>query len=98
MTNVVDSLIPSELFKHKIKVASGLDLQSSLDGALDEMRRRVNGFGGVIGVDHRGDAGVAFSTERMPWVIARCGDALKWGIEPGQLEVIKAQPLDGTGP
>ena len=77
----------------KIKVSSGSDLQSSLDGALDEMRRRVNGFGGVIGVDHRGDAGVAFSTERMPWVIARRGEAIRWGIEPGQLEVI-----DESGP
>ena len=89
MTN----LFPSEPFKQKIKVSSGSDLQSSLDGALDEMRRRVNGFGGVIGVDHRGDAGVAFSTERMPWVIARRGEAIRWGIEPGQLEVI-----DESGP
>lgn len=71
------------------KVSSGSDLQSSLDAALDEMRRRVNGFGGVIGVDHRGDGAVAFTTERMPWVIAKYPMDVKWGIEPGQVESLK---------
>jgi len=71
------------------KVSTGADLQSALDASLDDMRRRVNGFGGVIGVDHRGDAAVSFSTERMPWVMARHGQDVKWGIEPGQTELIK---------
>ena len=81
----------SSYFTHqKIpKVSTGADLQSALDMSLDEMRRRVNGFGGLIGVDYRGDAAVSFSTERMPWVIARQGEDVRWGIEPGQTEVIK---------
>ena len=56
--------------------------------ALEEMRKRVNGFGGAIAVDHSGAAGIAFTTARMPWVVARRGDQVKWGIEPGQSEEI----------
>ena len=71
-----------------IKVMSGAGLQSALESSLAEMRRRLNGFGGLIGVDRRGDAAIAFTTERMPWVVAKEGEEVKWGIEPGQLEAM----------
>lgn len=43
-------------------------MQEAVEGSLELMKKRVNGFGGVIAVGSRKqDIGIAFNTKGMPW-------------------------------
>lgn len=43
-------------------------MQEAVEGSLELMKERVNGFGGVIAVGSRSqDIGIAFNTKGMPW-------------------------------
>lgn len=60
----------------------GLEPQAAGKEALDFMSKRVGGHGGVIILNKHGDVGYSFTTERMPWALAKQGRLLS-GINPG---------------
>ena len=47
--------------------------------AIDEMERRVDGRGGLILVDRRGQPAFARNTETMSWALARLGEETRSG-------------------
>lgn len=61
-------------------VRSGLDPQQAARESLDEMRRRLNGHGGMILLAPDGRIGIAHSTPRMAWGI-RSQKGEECGIE-----------------
>ncbi|KAK3262396.1 hypothetical protein CYMTET_28746 [Cymbomonas tetramitiformis] len=56
--------------------------QRSVEQGLEYMKTRVNGYGGVIGVDGQGRVGMAHTTKRMAWAKAeqRHGGAISAGL------------------
>ena len=52
-------------------VADGLSTQKACEAALNILRERVNGQGGLISVDARGRIGVAYNTLAMPHAFTR---------------------------
>ncbi len=51
-------------------VASGLSAQKACEAAIAVLEERVNGYGGMIAVDARGQVGLSFNTEAMPYAYA----------------------------
>jgi beta-aspartyl-peptidase (threonine type) len=51
-------------------VANGLSAQAACEAALRVLAERVNGTGGLIAIDGRGQVGVAYSTVAMPHAYA----------------------------
>ena len=47
-------------------VANGMSAQEACDAAIKLLTERVNGEGGLISVDAKGEVGIAFNTEAMP--------------------------------
>ncbi|XP_038071522.1 isoaspartyl peptidase/L-asparaginase-like [Patiria miniata] len=62
---------------------NGHSAQQAAEEALSYMSTRVNGAGGTIALDRTGNAGIAFTTERMPWAWVGSG-SLHYGINPGE--------------
>jgi beta-aspartyl-peptidase (threonine type) len=62
------------------RVAYGIDPQQAVVEALDRMKRRLNGHGGLILIDPQGRIGIAHNTPRMAWGI-RTLDFEDYGIE-----------------
>jgi beta-aspartyl-peptidase (threonine type) len=60
-------------------VASGLSAQKACEAALALLEERVNGFGGVIAVDARGQVGLTYNTEAMPYAYAIDGQSIIMG-------------------
>lgn len=52
-------------------VGNGLSAQAACDAAIHMLGERVNGSGGLIAVDARGQVGVAYNTNAMPYAYAR---------------------------
>ena len=44
----------------------------------------VNGYGGVIAIDRKGNLGKAFNTEKMVWACVKA-NTLQYGIEPEEV-------------
>jgi beta-aspartyl-peptidase (threonine type) len=51
------------------RVAEGMTPQDAANAAIERLGRRVDGRGGLILLDRRGNPGVAFNAERMAWGI-----------------------------
>lgn len=64
-------------------VQQGASAQEASDEAVEHMKERVRGAGGLVTVDAAGRVGVSFSSERMTWAYAKDGD-LHSGILPGE--------------
>ncbi|MEN8171622.1 MAG: isoaspartyl peptidase/L-asparaginase [Chloroflexota bacterium] len=47
-------------------INSGLSAQEACDSAIRLLEDRVQGHGGLISIDHRGQIGIAFNTHHMP--------------------------------
>ncbi|MBD3190089.1 MAG: peptidase T [Candidatus Heimdallarchaeota archaeon] len=45
----------------------GLAIQEATRKGLEYMKKRVNGFGGVIAIDYKGNIGYHFTTKHMAW-------------------------------
>ena len=63
-------------------VEQGSSAQEAVTEALELMRRKVGGEGGVISVDKFGQLGIQWNSEVMGWAWGR-GDFLHYGIERG---------------
>uniref|UniRef100_A0ACB8GEI8 Isoaspartyl peptidase/L-asparaginase n=2 Tax=Sphaerodactylus townsendi TaxID=933632 RepID=A0ACB8GEI8_9SAUR len=61
----------------------GKSPQDAADIALDFMKTRVGGLGGVIVISHSGDWAARFSTKEMAWATVK-DDLLQCGIHPGE--------------
>jgi beta-aspartyl-peptidase (threonine type) len=59
----------------------GVNVQKAAEKALDYMKDRVNGRGGLIAVDTEGNIAHPFTTKRMAWTAIK-DDNLTLGIEP----------------
>lgn len=57
--------------------------QTAAQEACDEMTRKFDGDGGVIGIDKDGNVVIAFSSDQMSWAYQR-GSKVFYGINPGQ--------------
>lgn len=59
------------LYRYKHNLSEGNNknaMQEAVEGSLELMKERVNGFGGIIAVGSRKeDIGIAFNTKGMPW-------------------------------
>ena len=62
-------------------VERGIKIQEAAEKALGYMKERVNGRGGVIAVDTRGNITHPFTTKRMAWAAIR-DSVLTSGINP----------------
>ena len=62
------------------RVGSGSPPAKAAEEAINYLRRRLNGHGGIILLDGRGRCGIAHNTPRMAWGIAT-GAGLERGIE-----------------
>ena len=60
---------------------AGMGVQTAAEKALEYMRLRVNGNGGLIAVDPEGNIAHAFTTKRMAWASIKA-DKLESGINP----------------
>ena len=60
----------------------GNTAQEAVEEALEAMKRRVGGEGGVISVDKFGQLGIQWNSEVMGWAWGREG-SLHYGIERG---------------
>jgi beta-aspartyl-peptidase (threonine type) len=58
------------------------DIQTAAQEACDEMTRKFDGDGGVIGIDRGGNIAVALSSDQMSWAYQK-GDKVFYGINPG---------------
>ena len=65
------------------KVQEGLAAQEAVQEALDYMKSKVGGDGGVIAVDKNGRVGVEWNSEMMAWAWGRHGE-LNYGINRGE--------------
>ena len=63
-------------------VEQGIGAQEAAQGALEIMRERVGGEGGVIAIDKYGQLGIEWNSEMMAWAYGREGE-LHYGIERG---------------
>jgi len=63
-------------------VEQGIGAQEAAQGALEIMRGRVGGEGGVIAIDKYGQLGIEWNSEMMAWAYGREGE-LHYGIERG---------------
>ena len=63
-------------------VEEGNTAQEAVEEALEAMKRRVGGEGGVISVDKFGQLGIQWNSEVMGWAWGREG-SLHYGIERG---------------
>ena len=55
--------------------------------AIDRMKQRLNGHGGVIVIDREGNIGKAFSTVTMAWASIK-DNQLHFGTEENECNVI----------
>ncbi len=60
-------------------VAQGMSAQEACDAAMKLLVERVNGEGGLISVDGKGQVGIAFNTAAMPHAYAIGGGAIQSG-------------------
>jgi beta-aspartyl-peptidase (threonine type) len=51
-------------------VSAGLSMQAACEAAIKVMQERVQGYGGLIGIDNQGRLGFAFNTKAMPHAYA----------------------------
>lgn len=51
-------------------VSAGLSMQEACESAIKVMEERVQGHGGLIGIDHLGRLGIAYNTKAMPHAYA----------------------------
>ena len=51
-------------------VAAGLSAQDACDAAINLLKKRINGKGGLITIDAKGQLGIAFNTPAMPYALA----------------------------
>uniref|UniRef100_A0A8C8RV16 Isoaspartyl peptidase/L-asparaginase n=1 Tax=Pelusios castaneus TaxID=367368 RepID=A0A8C8RV16_9SAUR len=63
----------------------GMSPEEAADTALDYMKTRVNGLGGVIVVSNSGDWAARFSTKQMSWASVK-DDQLQCGIYTGEIQ------------
>ena len=63
-------------------VEQGSTAQEAVTEALEWMKRKVGGHGGVISIDKFGQLGIEWNSEVMAWAWAR-EDTLHYGIERG---------------
>lgn len=63
-------------------VEAGAGPQEAVTEALEVMRTRVGGSGGVISVDRWGQLGIDWNSETMAWAWARSGE-IHYGINRG---------------
>lgn len=60
-------------------VEAGLSIQEACDAAIGILNARVNGRGGLIGVDNKGQIGITYNTEAMPHAYAIADHDIKDG-------------------
>src|SRR5205807_5939543 len=53
------------------ELAAGGFAETAAEAAIARLTRRVDGTGGIIVVDSRGEVGIAFNTPHMPWAARR---------------------------
>ena len=63
-------------------VDQGNSAQEAVEEALEYMKRKVGGEGGVISVDKFGQLGIEWNSEVMGWAWGREGE-LHYGIQRG---------------
>jgi beta-aspartyl-peptidase (threonine type) len=69
-----ESIIKVNMTKLVLNYAeAGNPIQDATDKALAYMKNRVNGTGGVIALDAKGNIGHSFTTKRMVWATAKNG-------------------------
>jgi isoaspartyl peptidase/L-asparaginase-like protein (Ntn-hydrolase superfamily) len=51
-------------------VSAGQSMQVACETAIKVMEERVQGYGGLIGIDHLGRPGIAYNTKAMPHAYA----------------------------
>ena len=70
------------------RVESDRKPRIAIEQSLEEMRNRVDGCGGAIGVSPTGHVGIGFTTPRMCWASVQCleGEIVQGysGVDPGQ--------------
>jgi L-asparaginase / beta-aspartyl-peptidase len=64
------------------QVAAGNDPQATAEAAIENLKNRLNGHGGIILLDAEGRFGIAHNTPRMAWGV-RTGDAEQVGTRRG---------------
>lgn len=64
------------LYRYQQNLAQNGDnaMQAAVEQSLELMRKRVDGFGGVIAVGARQEIGIAFNTKGMPWAYISSAD------------------------
>ncbi|XP_078504158.1 isoaspartyl peptidase/L-asparaginase [Lissotriton helveticus] len=65
----------------------GMSSEDASDTALNYMKTRVDGFGGVIVVNNSGDWAARFSTNQMSWAAVK-DDVLQCGVYLGENEIV----------
>ena len=58
----------------------GLSPSEAAKASLAEMKRKVDGSGGIIIVNNKGEVGFHFTTERMAWAFIKDGNLVS-GID-----------------
>jgi len=61
----------------------GLSAQEASQAALDYMKSRVGGEGGLIAVDKQGDIGIQWNSQQMAWAYAKAG-LIHYGLNRGE--------------
>ena len=59
-----------------------MTVQQACDAALQELKQKVDGYGGLIAIDKDGQFAVSFTTTSMSWAV-RTQTELKYGLYSG---------------
>lgn len=65
-----------------------MDVWRAVEKAVERMRGKTGGCGGVVMLDANGEWARAFSTERMAWACIAKDGVLRSGIDPGEVEEV----------
>jgi beta-aspartyl-peptidase (threonine type) len=86
-----EAIMRVSLSRHIVSLLKELPLQEATSAGLEYMRTRVEGFGGAIAVNSKGEVGVYFTTEQMPWASMASASELKYGVRPLEQVTVELQ-------
>lgn len=67
------------------QLSTGKTIQEATDAALDVMRDRIDGYGGIIAVTPDGQIGIGFSTLMMGWAYIKSDEeVIHYGVNHGE--------------
>ncbi|XP_070535827.1 isoaspartyl peptidase/L-asparaginase-like [Ptychodera flava] len=87
-----EAIVKVTLARHVLfLMEQGLSPQAAAQKAIEHMFQRVNGTGGLIVVNNKGEIGFYSNTERMAWASLQ-SSTLQFGLEPGEKIVQEYTP------